>query len=101
MKLKKPTEEFIAEILKLYSVEEGDELNENLLKLFKTFNDDIVVNYKSLKITGDDSQGDSQEVFFGINSEGNIEWSVTDINSDKVTLNFNVNDGFNFNNKAN
>ena len=40
MKLKNPTEEFIDEILKLYSVEEGDELNENLLKLFKTFNDD-------------------------------------------------------------
>ena len=40
MTLKKPTEEFIAEILKLYSVEEGDELNDNLLKLFKTFNDD-------------------------------------------------------------
>ena len=40
MKLKKPTEEFITEILKLYSAEEGDELNENLLKLFKTFNDD-------------------------------------------------------------
>lgn len=67
----------------------------------KTFNDDIVVNYKSLKITGDDSQGDSQEVSFGINSEGNIEWSVTDINTDKVTLNFNVNDGLNFNKKAN
>ena len=31
MKLKKPTEEFIDEILKLYSVEEGDELKENLL----------------------------------------------------------------------
>ena len=40
MKLKKPTEEFITEILKLYSAEEGDELNENLLKLFKTFDDD-------------------------------------------------------------
>lgn len=40
MKLKKPTEEFIAEILKLYSIEEGDELNDKLLKLFKTFNDD-------------------------------------------------------------
>ena len=38
MKLKKPTEEFIAEILELYSEEK--ELNENLLKLFKTFNDD-------------------------------------------------------------
>ena len=40
MKLKNPTKEFIDEILKLYSVEEGDELNENLLKLFETFNDD-------------------------------------------------------------
>ena len=37
MKLKKPTEEFIAEILELYS--EENELNENLLKLFKTFDD--------------------------------------------------------------
>jgi hypothetical protein len=40
MKLKKPTKEFIAEILKLYSVEDGNELDKNLLKLFKTFNDD-------------------------------------------------------------
>lgn len=40
MKLRKPTKEFIAEILDLYSAEEGDELNENLLKLFKTFNND-------------------------------------------------------------
>lgn len=40
MKLKKPTEEFITEILELYSIEEGDELNNNLLKLFKTFCDD-------------------------------------------------------------
>ena len=38
MRLKKPTKEFIAEILELYS--EENELNENLLKLFKTFNDD-------------------------------------------------------------
>ena len=40
MKLQRPTQKFIAEILELYSVEEGDELNENLLKLFKTFNND-------------------------------------------------------------
>ncbi|MGY4385722.1 hypothetical protein ACVWYN_002768 [Pedobacter sp. UYP24] len=40
MELKKPTEKFIAEILELYSIEEGDELNQKLLKLFKTFNDD-------------------------------------------------------------
>ena len=38
MKLKSPTEEFIYEILELYS--EENELNENFLKLFKTFNDD-------------------------------------------------------------
>ena len=38
MRLKKPTKEFIAEILELYS--EENELNENLLKLFKTFDDD-------------------------------------------------------------
>ena len=38
MKLKNPTKEFIAEILELYS--EENELNLNLLKLFKTFNDD-------------------------------------------------------------
>ena len=37
MRLKKPTKEFIAEILELYS--EENELNENLLKLFKTFDD--------------------------------------------------------------
>jgi len=40
MTLKRPTEEFITEILKLYSVDEGNELNQNLLKLFQTFNDD-------------------------------------------------------------
>jgi hypothetical protein len=40
LKLKEPTKKFIDEILKLYSIEEGVELNENLLKLFKTFNDD-------------------------------------------------------------
>ena len=34
MKLKSPTEEFISKILELYSKE--NELNENLLKLFKT-----------------------------------------------------------------
>ena len=38
MRLKSPTEEFISEILELYS--EENELNENFLKLFKTFNDD-------------------------------------------------------------
>lgn len=67
----------------------------------KTFKDDVIIDNKALKIIGVDSQGDSQEVSFGINSEGNIEWSVTDINTDKVTLNFNVNDGLNFNKKAN
>ncbi|WP_310381605.1 hypothetical protein [Flavobacterium sp.] len=40
MKLKNPTKEFIDEILKQYSVEDGYELDKNLLKLFKTFNDD-------------------------------------------------------------
>jgi len=40
MKLEKPTEKFMAETLKLFSYGEGDELNENLLKLFQTFNDD-------------------------------------------------------------
>ena|SRR5690606_29014255 len=40
MTLKRPTEEFITEILELYSVDEGNELNQNLLKLFQTFNDD-------------------------------------------------------------
>ena len=67
----------------------------------KTFKDDVIIDNKALKITGDDSQGDSQEVSFGINSEGNIEWSVTDINTDKVTLYFNVNDGLTFNKMAN
>ena len=40
MKLKKPSKEFIEENLKLFSHKKGDELNENLLKLFETFNDD-------------------------------------------------------------
>jgi hypothetical protein len=40
MKLQKPTEEFINEILEIYAQEEGNELNENLLKLFKTFEND-------------------------------------------------------------
>lgn len=40
MKLKNPSGEFINEILKIYSVEEGNELNENLIKLFKIFNND-------------------------------------------------------------
>lgn len=40
MKLQKPTSEFISEILNLYIKEEGNELNENLLKLFRLFNDD-------------------------------------------------------------
>lgn len=40
MKLQKPTDTFISEVLKLYSIEEGDELNKNLLKLFQTFNND-------------------------------------------------------------
>ena len=40
MILKKPTETFISEILDLYSIEEGDELNKNLLKLFQTFNNE-------------------------------------------------------------
>ena len=40
MTLEKPTDKFINEILELYSAEEGNELNENLLKLFRTFNDD-------------------------------------------------------------
>lgn len=40
MKLEKPTNEFIAKILKLYSIKDGNELDQNLLKLFETFNDD-------------------------------------------------------------
>ncbi len=40
MILKLPTDEFISEILEKYSKEEGDELNEKLLQLFKVFNDD-------------------------------------------------------------
>lgn len=41
MKLQKPTKEFISDILNLYSTEQnGNELNKNLLKLFKTFEDD-------------------------------------------------------------
>ncbi len=40
MILKKPTETFISEILDFYSIEEGDELNKNLLKLFQTFNNE-------------------------------------------------------------
>ncbi|MCK5814755.1 MAG: hypothetical protein KAH07_02305 [Flavobacteriaceae bacterium] len=41
MELQKPTKEFIREILEFYDKEEGNELNENLLKLFKTFNNDL------------------------------------------------------------
>ncbi|MBJ2174713.1 hypothetical protein JBL43_10730 [Aureibaculum sp. A20] len=40
MKLPEPSQKFIKEILKKYSVEGGHELNENLLKLFQTFNND-------------------------------------------------------------
>lgn len=40
MKLEKPTNEFIAKILKLYTIKDGNELDQNLVKLFKTFNDD-------------------------------------------------------------
>lgn len=40
MKLKKITDEFIKEILKEYSLIEGDELNQKLLKLFQEFSDD-------------------------------------------------------------
>lgn len=40
MKLEKPSKEFIEKTLKLFADKEGDELNENLLKLFQTFNDD-------------------------------------------------------------
>lgn len=40
MKLEKPSKEFIKKTLKLFADKEGDELNENLLKLFRTFNDD-------------------------------------------------------------
>lgn len=40
MKLHKPTKEFVLKILQLYSKEEGDELNDNLLKLFQTFEND-------------------------------------------------------------
>jgi len=40
MILKRPTEKFISEILRFYSIEEGNELNQNLLKLFQTFNND-------------------------------------------------------------
>lgn len=40
MKLNKITDEFIEEILKEYSLIEGDELNQKLLKLFQYFSDD-------------------------------------------------------------
>jgi len=40
MTLQKPTNKFISEILESYSIEEGNELNEKLLKLFQTFNND-------------------------------------------------------------
>lgn len=40
MRLKDPTNEFIAEILNSYSKEEGKELNDKLLKLFQTFDDE-------------------------------------------------------------
>lgn len=40
MKLRNPSNEFILEVLDLYSKEEGNELNENLLKLFRTFDND-------------------------------------------------------------
>lgn len=40
MKLEKPSKEFIAETFKLFSYGGGDELNDNLIKLFQTFNDD-------------------------------------------------------------
>lgn len=39
--LQKPTKKFIRGILDIYEQEEGNELNENLLKLFKTFNNDL------------------------------------------------------------
>lgn len=74
--------------------------NENISGV-KTFNDNVILNYKSLKITGVDTNGDNQEVFFGINSEGNPEWSTTDVNGEKVTIDFNIDNGFNFNKKAN
>ncbi len=40
MQLEKPTKEFISKVLYQYSQEEGNELNESVLKLFRTFNDD-------------------------------------------------------------
>ncbi|MEZ4817531.1 MAG: hypothetical protein R2776_06135 [Flavobacteriaceae bacterium] len=40
MTLQKPTESFISEILEKYANDEGNELNETLLKLFQTFDND-------------------------------------------------------------
>jgi tRNA nucleotidyltransferase/poly(A) polymerase len=41
LELQKPTKEFIDKILEIYSQEEGNDLNKNLLKLFKTFDNDL------------------------------------------------------------
>lgn len=40
MKLQNPTKEFIEKMLEIYTKEEGPKLDENLLKLFKTFQND-------------------------------------------------------------
>ena len=53
MKLKKITDEFIEDILKEYSLIEGDELNNKLLKLFQEFSDnknkfDVLIKVASL-----------------------------------------------------
>lgn len=53
MKLQKPTKEFIEETLEAYAQEGRNELNERLLKLFKTFEDnqnkyDVLIKVASL-----------------------------------------------------
>ena len=49
MKLKKPTEKFITKTLELFP-NEGNELNDNLLKLFQTFNDDKNKSHVLIKV---------------------------------------------------
>ena len=49
MKLEKPTEKFITKTLELFP-NEGNELNDNLLKLFQTFNDDKNKSHVLIKV---------------------------------------------------
>lgn len=50
MQLENPTYEFISKVLAQHSLEGGNELNENLLKLFKTFSDNNNKNHVLIKV---------------------------------------------------